>query len=249
MLAKSPDDRPQKVCDVASEITQFASEANLAELAETCRSSLDMPSADVDVTDDASFLVSRSVEPEKQITQRWPRTAIGFFFAFIAASVFFFVTNNGIVQVKVQDEAFHATIDGQIVTVEEDGNSEPISLRAGDHKLVVKVGETELLTNDFEMKRDGRVAISVELLAGEVIVSRDGEQVGSKLMPGTSHLATVGSKTEDSRGSAKPSTKRPGELWPTCHRLTSLSFISKSQASSSGAVLCPAVPIPPSQTM
>ena len=59
MLAKNPEDRPQSAMDVAGELAQFTSDADLDALAEACRTSLDMPSADVDVTDDVSFVVSR----------------------------------------------------------------------------------------------------------------------------------------------------------------------------------------------
>ena len=78
MLAKNPEDRPQSASDIANEIEPFAVDSNLIALADACRTSLDMPSADVDVTDDASFLVSRMIEPEKQKTKRKPLIAIGF---------------------------------------------------------------------------------------------------------------------------------------------------------------------------
>ena len=160
-----------------------------------------------DVTDDASFLVSRTAESEKQVTKRWPRAAIGFFFTLIVASVFFFVTNNGIVKVEVNDESFQATIDGQVVTVKEDGKSQPIKLRAGDHKLVVKAGGVELVTSEFEISRNEEIKLRVELLQGSVIVRRDGKQVSSKLMPETPRSGFVGAETVgSSRQVAEAST-------------------------------------------
>ena len=64
MLAKTPEDRPQTASDVAEELSHFVHDADLIALAEECRTSLDMPSADVDITDDVSFIVSRATKSE-----------------------------------------------------------------------------------------------------------------------------------------------------------------------------------------
>ncbi|MEL6107984.1 MAG: protein kinase [Planctomycetota bacterium] len=188
MLAKSPNDRPQTARRVAEEIAVFASEADLLALADTCNTSLDLPSADVDVTDDASFLVSRLIEPEEPITPRKPRIATGIFgaaFALIAAVAYFIVTNNGVVKVEVLDESFQASINGQLVTIRPDGESKPMTLRPGDHRLIVSVGETELITNEFEMRRNDEIVFRVSLLEGNVVISRDGNQVSTEPMPQT----------------------------------------------------------------
>ena len=188
MLAKSPSERPQAASEVAREIARFTSDAKLATLAETCRTSLDIPSADVDVTDDASFLVSRIVEPEKRATKRRPLTAraiLGTCLTLFAAAVFFIVTNNGTVKVEVLDESFQVAIDGRTLTVTEEGNAQPIKLRVGEHKLTVKIGNSDFVTSDFEIRRNGEVAFRVEPLSGKVIVSRDGREVASTPMPAT----------------------------------------------------------------
>ncbi|MEM8671263.1 MAG: serine/threonine-protein kinase [Planctomycetota bacterium] len=194
MLAKDPADRPQTASDVADEIAQFTSEANIVALAEACQTSIDMPSADVDVTEDASLLVSRTIGRDKQITEHKPRTAIGvwgLFLAFVAASTIYFVTNKGIVRVEIKDDMFQATIDGQVVTVKDNGHSKPVKLQVGDHELVVRVGDTDLITNKFEISRSEETILRVELLQGEVIVSRDGNRVGSRLMPETPAIANA----------------------------------------------------------
>lgn len=58
LLSKSPDDRPQTAGEVAQQLEKFAAAADLTALADTCRTSLDIPSADVDITEDVSLLVT-----------------------------------------------------------------------------------------------------------------------------------------------------------------------------------------------
>ena len=173
MLAKTPEDRPQAAIDVASELTRFASDADLDALAEECRTSLDMPSADVDVTDDVSFVVSRGKQPPDKGNSRRPFAAIGLagvFLALVGAIVYYIQTNNGTVRVEVVDETLQVTIDGQVLTMKE-RNKQPIKLWPGSHKLVVSHGETEFLTDNFEIHRNDKLAFKVDLVPGEVVLS------------------------------------------------------------------------------
>ena len=182
MLAKNPEDRPQIAIDVAAKLKRFALDADLVALAESCRTSLDMPSADVDVTDEVSFVVSRDAQPKDDGNSRKPLTAVAlasFFLALFAAAVYFIVTNNGFVKIEVFDDSFKVAIDDRNVTL-KDGRSDPIKLRAGDHTLHVWVGETELITENFEISRNGKTAFKVELKKGKVLVSKDGEDFERK---------------------------------------------------------------------
>ena len=84
LLSKSPDARPQSAGEVAQQLEQFAAEANLAELAESCRTSLDIASADVDITEDVSLVVTfpqaipaTKSEPTKTGSQNWVRWTVG----------------------------------------------------------------------------------------------------------------------------------------------------------------------------
>ena len=184
MLAKNPEDRPQAAIDVAGELVRFTSDADLGALAEACRTSLDMPSADVDVTDDVSFVVSWT-ESKDDVPPRRPYAEValgGLFLAMLAAAVYFIVTNNGIVKVEVMDESFKVVIDEETVTV-SDGESQPIMLRSGDHKLSVWLGETELITEKFQIRRNGKIVFDVERSEGQVVVAKNGERFGAKPMP------------------------------------------------------------------
>ena len=182
MLAKSPAERPQKASDIASEIAPYASGSNLVALAEACQTSLDIPSADVEVTDDASFLFSHTIAPEKEVTRRKPLTAIGLtgFFLALIASVVFLVTHNGIVKVEVFDEDVKVSVDGKFLKVDEKGNSKLTKLWANDdHKLVVSLGGKELITENFEVRRGDELIFKVEYLQGKVLLQNNGKQIGS----------------------------------------------------------------------
>ena len=127
MLTKNPEDRPQAAIDVAGELVRFTSDADLGALGEACKSSLDIPSADVDVTDDVSFVVSRT-ESEDAVPPRRPYAGValgGLFLAMLTAAIYFMVTQNGIVQVEAMDESIKAVIDEETVTV-SDGDSQPM---------------------------------------------------------------------------------------------------------------------------
>ena len=127
MLAKNPAERPASAIDVAGELVRFASEADLGALGEACRTSLDMPSADVDVTDDVSIVVSRT-ESEDEVHPRRLYAGValgGLFLAMLTAAIYFMVTQNGIVQVEAMDESIKDVLDGETVTV-SDGESQPM---------------------------------------------------------------------------------------------------------------------------
>ncbi len=127
MLAKNPAERPASAIDVAGELVRFASEAGLDSLAEACKSRFDIPSADVDVTDDVSFVVSRT-ESEDEVHPRRLYAGValgGLFLAMLTAAIYCMVTQNGIVQVEAMDESIKDVLDGETVTV-SDGESQPM---------------------------------------------------------------------------------------------------------------------------
>lgn len=182
MLAKNPEDRPESAIDVASELKHSASDADLVALAEECRTSLDMPSADVDVTEDVSFVVSRNLQPQGEGNSRRPFTAVAlasFFLALVAAVVYYIQTDNGIVRIEVTDPSLKVAINDQTITMTE-GNKKPLTIRAGEQSLVVRQGDSdfEFETDRFQIRRGDKIAFTVERLNGEVVISRNGERFG-----------------------------------------------------------------------
>lgn len=98
MLAKNPQDRPQSARDVQISLERFTADADLVALAEACRTSLDIPSADVDVTEDVSLVVSRPEPDEQTAPQRRRSATVSALLLVLAASVVYLsFTIHGIV--------------------------------------------------------------------------------------------------------------------------------------------------------
>ena len=226
MLAKNPEDRPQAAIDVAGELERFTSDADLVALAEACRTSLDMPSADVDVTDDVSFVVSRTAQPQDEGNSRRPFTAValaGFFLALVAAVVYYIQTNNGVVRVEVMDESLAVTIKGQMVEM-KDGDKQ-LTIRAGHHKLEVSHRDSDFkfVTDQFELKRNGEIAFEVDLIPGKVVVRQEGETFKTMPLPQAARPTETNSPPNKVAGTndelAKTIEEMPGRsssflIWP-----------------------------------
>lgn len=154
MLAKEPENRPQSANDVAEELSRFALDADLVALAESCKTSLDMPSADIEITDDALFVVSHlhtenEVTPEHQSQSRraWPRHMPAVGLAMIALifgillSVFTFRAKDGTVKVELPDG-----VDPNAVRIglEQDGETVKIVDSAGDWEVRLVEGQYDV---------------------------------------------------------------------------------------------------------
>lgn len=109
----------------------------------------------------------------------------GFVVVFIASVVVFVQTDHGSVRVEVLNENLAVTIDGQVITVSEN-NKRLIQLKTGDHQLIVSQGDMDFLTDNFSLRRLGRVEFKVALVDGEVTLSRDREKIQSSI---TGHKA------------------------------------------------------------
>ena len=163
MMAKDPDDRFQTPAEVAAVLEPF------------CPASQSVPEP--------------SSRPQTQRRrQRNPilaMTALATvaFAAISAFVVYYIVTDKGIVGVEA-DESFEVTIDGQVVAAKE-GNNQPIEVQPGEHKLVVTQDGKELITDQFEILHNGKIAFKVELIEGKVVVSKDGDEYRSTRLPDT----------------------------------------------------------------
>lgn len=154
MLAKEPENRPQSANDVAEELNRFAVDADLVALAESCKTSLDMPSADVEITDDVSFVVSHlhnqnDVNPayQSQSQRVWPRHVPAVGLAMIALmfgillSVFTFRTKDGTVKIEFPDGVDPTAVR---IGLEQDGETVKIVDSAGDWEVRLAEGQYDV---------------------------------------------------------------------------------------------------------
>ncbi len=161
MLAKSPQDRPQSASDLASELSRFTADADLVALAEECKTSLDMPSADVDVTDDVSFVVARSESQPKVDSIRLPnrirrnRSILAFAAAVLLLvtlavySAITFRTEHGTVEVTFPNGVNAADVrlaldkDGKTVRVMEMSGRWTVDIEAGRYDMRLLSGDEQ----------------------------------------------------------------------------------------------------------
>lgn len=207
MLEKTPQNRPQTAEDVANQLSQFTAEADLVALADKCRTSLDIPSADVDVTDDVSFLVTRTetkaeaehppqthVVLQKSAKPRWPIAAVALatllVVAIFAGTVFYIQTDNGKVCVTVKNDSL-AVKFSDVEIRDDDGNRE-FTISAGEQKkLIVSQDGSDLQfeTDSFVIRRNDQIDFEVRLLKGSVVITRDGKQFHRETVPAKSEIA------------------------------------------------------------
>lgn len=88
-------------------------------------------------------------------------------------------TPNGTLRVEILDPTVQMTVKGTDLTFEV-SDKEPVSLAAGDKKLVVTRGDLSFETEVFTLRRGEETLIKVELIDGDLIVNSDGEVVGRK---------------------------------------------------------------------
>ena len=169
MTAKNPDERFQSPSEVAAALEPFVQK----QAQETAG-----PATDAQPP--------RRRGPFSRLTA----FAAAFLALLLAAAVYFVVTNSGVVRIEVLDDSLNVAIDGRMVTVDEDGKR-LLAFRAGDHEIVVRQGETELITDEFELRRNGDVRFRVSVEKGKVVVSRTGEEPKTAELPGARESASA----------------------------------------------------------
>ncbi|MFO1002752.1 MAG: serine/threonine-protein kinase [Planctomycetaceae bacterium] len=86
-------------------------------------------------------------------------------------------TQNGTLRVEILDPEVKMTVKGTDVTFEV-ADKEPVSLVAGEKKLIVTRGDLSFETEVFALKRGEETLVKVELIDGDLIVNSDGTVVG-----------------------------------------------------------------------
>ena len=88
-------------------------------------------------------------------------------------------TPNGTLRVEILDPTVQMTVKGTDLTFEV-ADKEPVSLAAGEKKLVVTRGDLSFETEVFTLRRGEETLIKAELIDGDLIVNSDGQVVGRK---------------------------------------------------------------------
>jgi serine/threonine protein kinase len=88
-------------------------------------------------------------------------------------------TPNGTLRVEILDPNVQMTVKGTDLKFEV-SDKEPVTLAAGDKKLMVTRGDLSFETDVFTLRRGEETLIKVELIDGDLIVNSDGQVVGQK---------------------------------------------------------------------
>jgi uncharacterized protein (TIGR03067 family) len=148
-MAKKPEDRY----------------ASMTDLAVALADRLQAPTQSAGPTASASpDTVSLPAPPRRsRFRVLWVAVAAGAVAAILLAGVVLYVsTNKGTVKIDVADKDAVVRIDGEVITIEKLGK--PITLRVGEHELVVTRDDTVVETRKFTVHRRGNPVLRVELV-------------------------------------------------------------------------------------
>jgi formylglycine-generating enzyme required for sulfatase activity/serine/threonine protein kinase len=100
----------------------------------------------------------------------------------VAAIILFWRTSTGTVRIESDDPSVEIVFDQTGPTI-KGADKEPITLRAGEHGLLVKRGDFSFETDKLLIKRGQAITLKVELLAGTIRIVQDGQVLASRDMP------------------------------------------------------------------
>jgi predicted Ser/Thr protein kinase len=102
--------------------------------------------------------------------------------AVLAGIVVYWPTARGVVKIESDDPSVEIVFDKTGPTVKGAGK-EPITLRAGEHGVLIKRGDFEFETDKFVVEKGETVALRIELLPGIMQVMQGSKVLGQKSMP------------------------------------------------------------------
>lgn len=159
MMAKDPDERFQTAAEVAAAL-------------ESC----------LPTDEPAPELAAHPIQSTRKRSRLLTLTAVATLFiaALVAGVVFYLQTGNGLIRVELMDESLEAAIRGEKITV-ADGDKQ-FQIGAGRQQLVIRQAgsDVEFVTDHFRIWRNDQVKFEVKLIAGEVVVSKDGKPFDRK---------------------------------------------------------------------
>jgi formylglycine-generating enzyme required for sulfatase activity len=153
--------------------------ASMSELAGALAAFLKKPAAAPPVVEDSRGVnesgtrlmtprppIQKPLPPKPQLYPSYPPrrrvwVAAALLCVAVLLGIIYVATDNGRIKIEVNDPAAVVSVDGQEARIE--GLGEPISLRAGQHDLVIKRGDEEVETRKFTVRRGDNPALVVTL--------------------------------------------------------------------------------------
>ncbi len=118
----------------------------------------------------------------------------------LLAVVMLFQTPNGTLRVEILDPEVEVKVQGTTVTLKE-ADKEPVSLKAGEKKLLVTRGDLSFETASFTLKKGTETKVKVDLVEETLIATSGGKVLGEKSVGRKSiTTSTTGAKKRGSKG-------------------------------------------------
>ena len=97
----------------------------------------------------------------------------------LLAAIFLFQTPNGRLRVEILDPEVEVKVQGTTVTLKA-GDTEPVTLKVGNKKLLVTRGDLSFETDSFTLKKGTETKVKVDLVADSLIATSGGKVIGEK---------------------------------------------------------------------
>ena len=101
----------------------------------------------------------------------------------LAAIVFFVQTKDGVIRIEITDPDIEVSIKGTEIVLKKADRGKDIKLSPGDHTLVIQRGKFKFETDKLILRRNEKVTVRVELLAGEIQVRQGKKLIGRRKLP------------------------------------------------------------------
>lgn len=162
-----------------SQADRYSSAQEVHELLEGCLSYVQHPGA--------SELPDSLAQPVDASRDRhWIRNiaiGLGVMACLMFTIIYYIQTDKGVLKVETESPSLKVEIQGDSITL-TDVDEKPITLRRGDYKLIVSQGENELITDNFEIRRNGKTSFRIEILRDSIVVFKQGQKSQSASLPG-----------------------------------------------------------------
>ena len=125
----------------------------------------------------------------------------------LLAAIFLLQTPHGTLRVEILDPEVEVKVQGTTVTLKA-ADTEPVSLKVGDKKLLVTRGDLSFETDSFTLKKGAETKVKVDLVADSLVATSGGKVIGEK---------SVGRRTistSTTGGDSAPSTSRTPSASP-----------------------------------
>jgi serine/threonine protein kinase len=180
LLAKEPDQRPESAKAVAASLLKIENRLHPARKGSV-----------------------PAHQPDRSGKKRRPMAwligvASGLLAVGIAAIVLFWPTPHGVVKIESDDPAIEIVFDKTGPTI-TGADKEPITLRAGEHGVLVKRGDFKFETDTLEIMKGKTITLKVELLKGKIQVTGNGKVIGMGEMPSVTPAVDEGSRAGEER--------------------------------------------------